>query len=615
MVRFEWHRRNRDGSLHWDEVMLKAATIGGKRRVLSFAREISDRKRAEQALRASEEQYRAIFEAATDSLQLLDAQHRVVDVNPAYERMYGKRRDEVIGKTLTELVPAPLRQERRALVERALAGEAAELLTTGFRGDGTPFDLEVRVIPFRHRGEPHVLGIARDITGRKKAEEAMRASEEQYRAIFNASADALVLRAADFHIVDVNATYERMSGWTRDEVLGLDGSSPIRPRLPRRSVRLHGARWPARRLRSRCRWCGAMAPALRPRAARGPDPAPRRAACAVHGTRCHRAQAVRRRRCARAKSSTARSSMRRRMPWCCGTSSTAASTSISAYQAMYGWAREDVIGKGYEDPRFPAEYAKPRLELLRRAWAARTARRSSRRFALMALASGREVHAIPFRHRGEPHVLAIARDITERKQSEEALRASEEQYRAIFNASADAMLLRDDTMTIVDANPAFLALCGLPREQVIGKSRAPFVTEANEADADPGAARGDGRRAAARSRHRPVRLDGTVLDVDVRAMPMLYRGRRHVLAIARNITGDKRAEAERHRFEARLRQAQKMEAIGQLTGGIAHDFNNILASVMGYVGAGARSVRPMPVTRRPSIISSRHLRHAGVRAT
>jgi PAS domain S-box-containing protein len=222
VVRFEWHRRNRDGSLHWDEAMLKAATIGGKRRVLSFAREISDRKRAELALRASEEQYRAIFEAATDSLQLLDAQHRVVDVNPAYERMYGKRRDEVIGKTLTELVPAPLRQERQALVERALAGEAAELLTTGFRGDGTPFDLEVRVIPFRHRGEPHVLGIARDITGRKKAEEALRASEEQYRAIFNASADALVLRAADFRIVDVNATYERMSGWTRDEVVGLD---------------------------------------------------------------------------------------------------------------------------------------------------------------------------------------------------------------------------------------------------------------------------------------------------------------------------------------------------------------------------------------------------------
>jgi nitrogen-specific signal transduction histidine kinase/ActR/RegA family two-component response regulator len=56
-----------------------------------------------------------------------------------------------------------------------------------------------------------------------------------------------------------------------------------------------------------------------------------------------------------------------------------------------------------------------------------------------------------------------------------------------------------------------------------------------------------------------------------------------VLAIARDVTAERRAERESRRLEAQLRQAQKMEAIGQLTGGIAHDFNNILASVMGYV--------------------------------
>jgi len=64
---------------------------------------------------------------------------------------------------------------------------------------------------------------------------------------------------------------------------------------------------------------------------------------------------------------------------------------------------------------------------------------------------------------------------------------------------------------------------------------------------------------------------------------MQYQGRPHVLAIARDVTAERRAERESRRLEAQLRQAQKMEAIGQLTGGIAHDFNNILASVMGYV--------------------------------
>lgn len=57
LERFEWHRRNRDGSLHWDEVCLKSAVIGGERRVVAFTREITERKIAEAELRASEEQY------------------------------------------------------------------------------------------------------------------------------------------------------------------------------------------------------------------------------------------------------------------------------------------------------------------------------------------------------------------------------------------------------------------------------------------------------------------------------------------------------------------------------------------------------------------------------
>jgi PAS domain S-box-containing protein len=163
----------------------------------------------------------------------------VVDVNPAYERMYGRRREDVIGKSIDELVPARFRAERMALVSRALNGEMAEVQSTGYRADGTPFDLEVRCIPFEHHGERHVLGIARDITERKRAEDVLRASEEQYRTIFNASADALVLRDADFRIVDVNATYETMSGYPREVVLGVDRVIANPPDDARRIRALH----------------------------------------------------------------------------------------------------------------------------------------------------------------------------------------------------------------------------------------------------------------------------------------------------------------------------------------------------------------------------------------
>ena len=63
----------------------------------------------------------------------------------------------------------------------------------------------------------------------------------------------------------------------------------------------------------------------------------------------------------------------------------------------------------------------------------------------------------------------------------------------------------------------------------------------------------------------------------------MHRGEPHVLAVARDITSRREAEARRLELEDQVRQAQKMEAIGQLTGGIAHDFNNILTSVIGYL--------------------------------
>ena len=85
---------------------------------------------------------------------------------------------------------------------------------------------------------------------------------------------------------------------------------------------------------------------------------------------------------------------------------------------------------------------------------------------------------------------------------------------------------------------------------------------------------------------RTVRKDGTYIDAELRYLPIMHRGEPHVLAVARDITSRREAEARRRELEDQVRQAQKMEAIGQLTGGIAHDFNNILTSVIGYLAMG-----------------------------
>ena len=100
--------------------------------------------------------------------------------------------------------PPELTEHVRGLHQRALAGEPVMFEALARRKDGARFDIETRGVPILHQGRPHVLYIGRDITARKSAERLLRASEEQYRAIFNASTDALVLRDADFRIVDVN---------------------------------------------------------------------------------------------------------------------------------------------------------------------------------------------------------------------------------------------------------------------------------------------------------------------------------------------------------------------------------------------------------------------------
>jgi PAS domain S-box-containing protein len=181
-VQFEWHRKNKDGSLHWDEVRLKSAVIGGRKRVLAFTREITERKLAEEALRASEEQYRAIFNASDDALILWDSSYRRVDVNPAYERIYGWSRAEVVGRGYDHpAYPPDYARRRLDLVRRALGGESCYAELEAIRKGGEHFQTEVHAIPFQHRGEPHVLAIARDITERKRAEEERARLEAQLR--------------------------------------------------------------------------------------------------------------------------------------------------------------------------------------------------------------------------------------------------------------------------------------------------------------------------------------------------------------------------------------------------------------------------------------------------
>jgi PAS domain S-box-containing protein len=219
-LRFEWRARHRDGHLMWHEVTLKAATLDGARRVLAFTRDITARKTADEALQLREEQYRAIFNASADALVLWDARHKIVDVNPAFLKLYRFAPEQIVGGSYPAHLPAEYIAQRVELVRRALAGETCELVTTAIRNDGTRFEVELRTQPIRYRGQPHALQIGRDITARVRAEEAVRASEARLRATIEAAFDCVVAIDADGRILEFNAAAERCFGHRRAEVLG-----------------------------------------------------------------------------------------------------------------------------------------------------------------------------------------------------------------------------------------------------------------------------------------------------------------------------------------------------------------------------------------------------------
>jgi len=174
----EWHGRSRSGSMRWHEVFVKRVTIGGRDRVLALARDITGRKVAEAALRASEEQYRAMFNASIDGLALWSADGAIVDTNPALRHMYG----------LDDTTPFRLPCEdagpcyRREFLRAVATGMSLHEEVTELRADGSTLEVEVHGIPMQYQGRPHVLTIARDVTDKKRsAEELARQRESLYQ--------------------------------------------------------------------------------------------------------------------------------------------------------------------------------------------------------------------------------------------------------------------------------------------------------------------------------------------------------------------------------------------------------------------------------------------------
>ena len=187
----EGERMRKDGSRFWASVHISPLRDeqGRLRGFSKVTRDITERKQAEEALRASETRFGSIVSSAMDAIISVDADQRIVLFNAAAERMFGHRAHEAVGQPLSMLLPA----DRRAVHEQHVRGFAATGVTArqmgalgelvGLRADGEQFPLEASISQIEVAGGKVLTVILRDITERKRAEAALRESEAQFRGL------------------------------------------------------------------------------------------------------------------------------------------------------------------------------------------------------------------------------------------------------------------------------------------------------------------------------------------------------------------------------------------------------------------------------------------------
>ncbi len=173
----------------------------------------------------NEARLRAVVETAVDGVILIDDHGRILMFNPACERLFGYASAEVLGKNVKMLMPSPYRDEHddylgnyRRTGQQKIIGIGREVV--GRRKDGTTFPMDLSVGESKEEGETTFVGVLHDLTERKQAEQALRESAEQFRAVVETAVDGVVLIDAHGRILVFNPACEGLFGYSADEVLG-----------------------------------------------------------------------------------------------------------------------------------------------------------------------------------------------------------------------------------------------------------------------------------------------------------------------------------------------------------------------------------------------------------
>jgi len=514
-----------------------------------------------------EEQFREIFNSVKDAMFVETPEGKILDVNRAACEMLGYTREELLAMHVAGIVPPELAARLAKSIQKKTVDRGVYVESESLRKDGVRIPIEVSNTLVDIEGERRVISILRDLTERKRSQADLRESEEKWRELFDKVKDAVFIETPEGKILEVNRATCALLGYTKEELLTMGVAQIVAPEIAAHlaksiqkktvetgvyveseSLCKNGRRVPVEVSNTLIEMKGQkrVVAILRDISER------KRAEAELKRYQEHLEELVEQRTVELLESEMrlrgifefTKDAMFIEKP-------TGEILDVNkATCGMLGYTKEELTTKRVGDvvpPEVAATLAKTIQEKTVQEGVYIETEDMRKDGRLVPV----EVSCTLVNIKGEERVIAILRDISERKRAEDALRESEERFRKIFNNTKDAIFIVNPDGSFADINEAACAMLGYTKEELLGKTVNDIVSP-RQAEKLPESFIIKMAEEGLYFESENIRKDGTRIAVEVGNSMVEIGGEKKILAIFRDITERKKAEKELQNYRNHL---------------------------------------------------------------